>query len=58
MRILLALLFLALSATAVDLEHNKLNAETLEHFSKPRSIDTSSPPGNESFAVDYPGSKK
>jgi acetylornithine deacetylase/succinyl-diaminopimelate desuccinylase-like protein len=54
MRIFLALaLTLALSAAAAEIDYSKLNAETLEHFSKLLRIDTSSPPGNESLAVDY-----
>ena len=44
---------LTIPAFAADLDYKQLNAETLEHFSNLLRIDTSSPPGNESLAVDY-----
>jgi acetylornithine deacetylase/succinyl-diaminopimelate desuccinylase-like protein len=50
---ILLLLAIPLLAPAADIDYQKLNAETLEHFSNLIRIDTSSPPGNESLAVDY-----
>lgn len=41
------------AADVRSIDWTRLNAETLEHFSNLLRIDTSSPPGNESLAVDY-----
>ncbi len=54
MRILLPLLAAALwPAGAAELDWSKINPETLEHYIHLLKIDTSSPPGNETSAVEY-----
>jgi acetylornithine deacetylase/succinyl-diaminopimelate desuccinylase-like protein len=52
-KILLLLLPCALGAQAADLDWNKLQAETREHFSALVRINTSNPPGNETVAAKY-----
>ena len=52
----LAILLLTVGVFAADkasFDWNKINPETLEHYTALLKIDTSSPPGNETKAVEY-----
>ena len=50
---LLILLASTLAAQIPAIDWNKQKAETLQHYRALVQIDTSSPPGNETKAVDY-----
>ncbi len=51
--VVFALAGLSLGAGGVDVDWAKVNPETLAHYTSLIRIDTSSPPGNETAAVEY-----
>lgn len=53
MQILLLLPLLAMAAEQPAVDWDKVNPETLQHYSALLRIDTRNPPGNETKAVDY-----
>ena len=52
-RLLAVAVTLAATAAATDAQQPSIEAETLQHFQALMRLDTSSPPGNETRAVDY-----
>jgi hypothetical protein len=52
---LLSIMFVVAAATAGSAQHStpEIEGETIQHFQALLRIDTSSPPGNETGAVDY-----